>query len=217
MISNIYQPLYLFFIYSFLGWCTEVIYVGLNQGKFINRGFLNGPYCSIYGFGVLFVVFLLNPIKNNLLLLFVGSVILTTSLELITGWLLDIIFHQRWWDYSNVPFNIKGYVCLKFAVIWGLGCLFVVKFVHPNVLMLVQHMDNIVCYILLFIIMVVFIADNIATITRTWKYRNKLMLTNKIADDAKMLSNIIGNGIYEGASEVADKIENFKEHIEKKG
>ncbi|MEE0929925.1 MAG: putative ABC transporter permease [Acutalibacteraceae bacterium] len=216
MISNIYQFLYLFFIYSFLGWCIEVIYVGLNRGHFVNRGFLSGPYCSIYGFGVLFVVCLLNPIKDNLLLLFVGSALLTTSLELITGWLLDIIFHQRWWDYSNVPFNIKGYVCLKFAIIWGLGCLFVVKFVHPNVLMLVQHMDNIVCYILLFAIIVVFIADNIATITKTWKYRNKLVLTNKIADDAKRFSDVIGQEIFDGASEIADKVEDVKEYIDKK-
>lgn len=216
MISNIYQPLYLFFIYSFLGWCTEVIYVGLNQGKFINRGFLNGPYCSIYGFGVLFVVFLLNPIKNNLLLLFVGSVILTTSLELITGWLLDVIFHKRWWDYSNVPFNLKGYVCLKFSLFWGLGCVFIVKIVHPYILLLVQHSHNIFSIMLLHIIVFMYTADCIETISDNWKYRKEMKIIVKVADDAKRVSDIIGNGIYERVFEVADKIEDVKKHIEKK-
>lgn len=116
---SIYELLWLFFIYAFFGWCIEVVFCGLNEGHFINRGFLNGPVCPIYGVGGVIVVLCLTPIKDNLFLLFVGSALLTSILELITGFALDKIFHARWWDYTDMPFNIGGYICLKFSIYWG--------------------------------------------------------------------------------------------------
>ena len=95
---------WIFLIYGFLGWCTEVIFAGVNSGKFVNRGFLNGPICPIYGFGVLTAAKLLQPFDENLLLLFIGSVLITTLLEYLTGFLLEKLFHQKWWDYSALPF-----------------------------------------------------------------------------------------------------------------
>ena len=83
----LYQFLWIFFIYAFLGWCTEVSYAALNTGKFVNRGFLNGPVCPIYGFGVVIVLACLTPLKGNFVLLFLGSVVLTSALEWITGFL----------------------------------------------------------------------------------------------------------------------------------
>ena len=90
---SIYELLWLFFIYAFFGWCIEVVFCGLNEGHFINRGFLNGPVCPIYGVGGVIVVLCLTPIKDNIFLLFVGSALLTSILELITGFALDKIFH----------------------------------------------------------------------------------------------------------------------------
>ena len=118
MIFSAYQLVFFFFIYAFLGWCTEVIYACVNSGKFVNRGFLNGPYCPIYGFGVVAVVMCIYPAKDNLHVLFFGSVILTTALEFITGFILEKIFNEKWWDYSDEHFNIKGYICLKFSLMW---------------------------------------------------------------------------------------------------
>ena len=80
-----YQFLWIFFAYAFLGWCTEVCYAALVTGRFVNRGFLNGPVCPIYGFGVVIVLLFLEPLKHNLLLLFLGSVLLTSALEWLTG------------------------------------------------------------------------------------------------------------------------------------
>ena len=100
------------------GWCTEVSYAALDRGIFVNRGFLNGPYCPIYGCGVVIVVAVLTPLKDNLLILFIGSFLLTSILEYITGYLLEKVFHNQWWDYSDKPFNIHGYVCLKFSIYW---------------------------------------------------------------------------------------------------
>ena len=80
----------------------------------------------------------LEPLKSNLLLLFLGSVVLTSALEWATGFVLEKIFHQRWWDYSDQPFNLNGYICLRFSIAWGLACLFVVKLLHPSVLLVIR-------------------------------------------------------------------------------
>ena len=92
---TVYEIIALFFIYGFLGWCIEVIYRGLVEQRFVNSGFLNGPICPIYGVGGAIVVICLTPLENNIPLLFVGSVILTSALELVTGFALDKLFHAQ--------------------------------------------------------------------------------------------------------------------------
>lgn len=134
MPQTFYEVVWIFLIYAFIGWCTEVSYATLDVGKFVNRGFLNGPYCPIYGIGVLVVVVILTPLKNSLLILFIGSFVLTSVLEYITGYVLEKVFHNKWWDYSDKPFNIKGYVCLKFSILWGLACSFIMLVIHPIVM-----------------------------------------------------------------------------------
>ena len=93
-----YHLLWFFFVYAFLGWCAEVGYAATKTGKFVNRGFLNGPWCPVYGFGVVIVLGCLAPLSGNLPLLFLGSVALTSALEWLTGFVLEKLFHQRWWD-----------------------------------------------------------------------------------------------------------------------
>ena len=88
-----------FIIYSFLGWVTEVIFAFYKQKKFVNRGFLRGPFCPLYGIGVVLTTHLLFNFRNNIILLYILSVIITSALELITGYILDIFFHTTWWDY----------------------------------------------------------------------------------------------------------------------
>ena len=107
---SLYQVFAYFLIYSCLGWCLEVIYAAVTTGKLINRGFLNGPVCPIYGFGMVIVLFALTPLSHSLLLLYLGGVILPSVLELVGGWALYKLYHTRWWDYSDYPFNIGGYI-----------------------------------------------------------------------------------------------------------
>ncbi len=128
-----FQILWYFYIYGFLGWCSEVAFAAVAHGKFVNRGFVNGPICSIYGFGVMSVLLVLGPLKSSLWLLFGGSVLFTSAIEYLTGWVLEKVFHDKWWDYSKRPLNIKGYVCLEFSVLWGLACVFVVDVFQPLV------------------------------------------------------------------------------------
>ena len=113
---QIYELLLYFFIYSFLGWCTEVAFATVKERRFVNRGFLNGPLCPIYGVGVSSVVTLLAGFQDNLLLLYLSSLVLVTVIEGVTGYIMDRIFHHKWWDYTGLPLNIGGYVCLPFPL-----------------------------------------------------------------------------------------------------
>ena len=138
MNQTLYEAIAVVFCYGFLGWCAEVVFAVCTKGKFVNRGFLCGPICPIYGVGVLIVTTLLEPVRENLALLFIGSTLLTSLLEWLTGFLLEKILHQKWWDYSNMPLNIGGYICLRFSLVWGIACMLVVRVVHPAVMKLLR-------------------------------------------------------------------------------
>ena len=140
---SFYEICLYFMIYSFFGWILEVLYHAITKGKIINRGFLNGPVCPIYGFGAVGVLMLSNGIDalstqvsdvtgslNNLSLFF-GGMIIATLIELFGGWLLDTMFHTRWWNYSERRFNLHGYICPEFSVLWGLAIMFCVRIIQP--------------------------------------------------------------------------------------
>ena len=99
-----------FFIFSFLGWCMEVFLKLVDEHIFVNRGFLNGPLCPLYGFGVTGVVIIFSPIKDNVVLLFIGSMVFCTVIEYITGVILEKLFHDTWWDYSDQPLQLCGQI-----------------------------------------------------------------------------------------------------------
>ena len=122
-----------FYIYSFLGWLWETCYVSVRKGKLINRGFINGPLCTIYGCGALAVYLILLPVSGDLLLLFVGGVVVATALEYVTAALMENIFHTSWWDYSDKKFNFQGRICLGASLGWGAYTVMLFKVLHPLV------------------------------------------------------------------------------------
>lgn len=134
---TLYEIIWYFILYSFLGWVLEVVYQAVSKGKVVNRGFLNGPVCPIYGFGMIGVFLLFNSLfpggayGMNGALLFGFGLLLATLIELIGGFALDKMFHARWWDYSNEPFNLNGYICPKFSLYWGFAIVFAVRIFHP--------------------------------------------------------------------------------------
>ena len=209
-----YQFLWIFFLYSFLGWCTEVSYVALVSGRFVNRGFLNGPVCPIYGFGVVIVLGCLEPLQENLLLLFLGSVVLTSLLEWLTGFLLEKLFHQRWWDYSDQPFNLGGYICLRFSIMWGLACLFVVKIVHPSVLLLIRLIPRPLGWTLLAIFGVVLAVDLAATLRTIAKINRSLGQIDELAGKIRELSDGVGENLADRVLEAAERSAAWKEDWE---
>ena len=139
---SLYHILAYFLIYSCIGWCLEVIYAAATTGQLVNRGFLNGPVCPIYGFGMIIVLFALTPLQHSILLLYIGGVILPSALELVGGWALYKLYHTRWWDYSDFPFNIGGYICLEFCLLWGVGTLVVMR-IDKKVIMSYIEKENV--------------------------------------------------------------------------
>ena len=227
MPQNLYQAAWIFLIYAFLGWCSEVAFAAVNKGKFVNRGFLNGPVCPIYGFGMLIVVTALWGLKGNLILLFLGSATLTTALEFVTGFVLEKFFHDKWWDYSDMPFNIKGYICLKFTVLWGLAATFIVGAVHRFVYMLIVKMPTVPGIILLAVFAAAFVTDFVITVTELAKMPKKLGALLEAERALRTISDKIGENISdttiaakEKGSEIAvenkPKIDELKAEYEKK-
>ena len=222
-----FQILWFFFLYGFLGWCTEVAFQAIRQGKFVNRGFVNGPICSIYGFGVLSVLLVLEPLKDNLLILFLGSVVFTSVLEFLTGWVLEKLFHDKWWDYTNRPLNIKGYICLEFSLAWGVACVVVVDLIHPLIVKLVNLVPMTLGWILLAVFGTAWVADHIVTIIEVCKLPKRLRAIQAIEDALTAVSDEIGENIYRGASgakargeelhaDLAEKNAEFKQAMQEK-
>lgn len=219
MPQNIYELICIFLIYSFFGWCTEVAYAGVTRGIFVNRGFLNGPYCPIYGCGMVIVIELLYPIRDNLIVLFVGSFLLTSVLEFFTGFILEKLFHNKWWDYSNVPFNIMGYVCLKFSICWGLAGTFFIDIIHPIVYKFILLIPSVVGIIVVSVLAVLFAADCGITVATILKLNKHLKLMDEVAENLHRISDEIGENIFENvenAMEVKEKYQERKEELEEK-
>ncbi len=154
----------LFIIYSFVGWIVEIVYNGFVHKKFVNRGFLIGPYCPIYGFGALLVTVFLTQFRDNFIVAFVMSIFLFSILEYSTSYLMEKIFKARWWDYSEYKFNINGRICLETMIPFGLlGC-FVIYVTDPLLKSLFSLMNPLFIKILAIILLVIFIADLIVSL-----------------------------------------------------
>lgn len=227
MPQNIYQAVWIFIIYAFLGWCSEVAFAAVNKGKFVNRGFLNGPVCPIYGVGMLIVVLCLWNLRDRPLLLFLGSALLTTALEFVTGFVLERFFHDKWWDYSDMPFNIKGYVCLKFTILWGLAASFIIGAIHRFIYMLIEKTPFVLGVILLAVFSAAFIADFIVTLTALVKLPKKLRAMAEAERALRAVSDKIGENISDTtiaakekgealAEENKPRLEELKAEYEKK-
>ena len=121
----IWKLLWLFLIYSFAGWVLETVLASLKQKKFANRGIINGPFCLIYGFGGFFITAFTRELTG--IWLFLGCAIVASLLEWIAGHLIEMWYHERWWDYRKIKWNLDGYVSVPTSCVWGLLGVFVIK------------------------------------------------------------------------------------------
>lgn len=153
---------FLYFItYSFLGWLMEVCYVYIREKKFVNRGFLIGPICPIYGYGVLTIIFLIGKDISDVLGVFLKAILICSILEYFTSYFMEKIFKARWWDYSKRKFNINGRICLETMVPFGiLGCT-VVYLLHPLVVRLISIFPSTLTIVIAVIIFIIYLVDSI--------------------------------------------------------
>ncbi len=187
------------------------MYQAVELGKFVNRGFLNGPYCPIYGFGVIIVVVSLNPLKENIIVLYAGSVVLTSALEFVTGFVLEKIFSQHWWDYSEEKFNIGGYICLKFSLLWGVACIVVVRLIHPSIESFINWFPHSAGVIILTVVCTGFASDFIVTVMAILRIKKKIKLLNDISAEMRRISDKTGEKLFNGVENIREKSEELNE------
>lgn len=144
----IYQLILMFFIYSFGGWIVEVIFTRIFEThKFVNRGFLTGPICPIYGFGAIFVVIFLTKYMSSPIVLYFMSIVIASILEYTTSYIMEKVFKNRWWDYSQYKYNINGRICLETMIPFGFLALFMMYILNPFILSTLDIMpDNVIKY-----------------------------------------------------------------------
>ncbi len=130
---TITQWLFFFYFYCFFGWVFETTYVSVKSRRFVNRGFMRGPFLPIYGSGAIMMLVVSMPFQDNLVLTYLAGCVGATALELVTGVLMESLFKVRYWDYSNQKFNYKGHICLSSTVAWGFLTIFMTEFLHRGV------------------------------------------------------------------------------------
>lgn len=179
-----------FTIYSFVGWLCEVVYCSVLSKKIVNRGFLAGPVCPVYGFGALFILWLLSPIAYSVPIIFLSSMVITSTVEYITGWLLETFFGTRWWDYSNKKFNLEGRVCLKNSIYFGIMGVLLIKVIHPGIEYLVSSIPNHYLNILCLGIAAGFIVDCIFTLNTLVNLNERLRRLYEFTEELRKNNDI---------------------------
>ena len=179
MFNTIKVYFLLFLIYSFFGWCMEICCSLVERKRFVNRGFLLGPYCPIYGCGAIIITFLLGKLTNWPIILFIMAILLCGILEYSTSFLMEKIFHLRWWDYSRKKFNINGRVCLDTIIPFGILGLIIIYITNPFFLDKIYKIPDQTLTIIFYILFTIFVIDNIISLVTILGIRNTTAKINK--------------------------------------
>lgn len=162
-----------FVLYGIMGWMYESAYYTMRYRRPVNTGFLNGCFCPIYGIGALLIVKLLGSIES-VPQLFVTGMLLTCTLEYIVSWVLEELFHERWWDYSSWRFNIKGRVCLTAGLAFGTMAVLLVKVIHPAVMYRVMRLSGETAGFICVLTAAAILTDIIVTVRHSDRFEKKL-------------------------------------------
>lgn len=222
----------LFLIYSFLGWTIEVIVTFNKEKKFVNRGFLLGPYCPIYGFSSIIMILYLGRYRDSFITIFLLAVVVCSIIEYLVSYLMEKLFNARWWDYSNRKFNINGRVCLENSIWFGLLGTLLIYVVNPFLYNLISKMSDNVLLIVGSFLLIIFVIDLIISLNVTFKIKSNITklikkdsteeFNHKIKEliDSKLLNRRLFKAFPKLKFNIKDKVidfrNNIKEKIEKK-
>lgn len=184
-----------FIIYAFLGWCAEVAVTAVKQRRFVNRGVMNGPIVPLYGLMATLAGVFLEPEENNLLVFVLGAVILCAAIEVVAGVILERQFGRRWWDYSDRPMNLKGYICLESSLVKGILVALAVRFLTPVLHWGLSFLPAIALQILALVLAVVLAVDGLVMVYGVHEMRRRWKMSGPIADYLQQASETIGDGL----------------------
>ncbi len=218
MINNICYYFIIFIIYSFIGWSIEVIGKLIEKHRFINRGFLIGPICPIYGFGCLAIILLLSKYKSDPIILFFMAIIICSILEYLTSYIMEKMFHVRWWDYTRRKFNINGRICAETMIPFGiLGC-FVLYIVNPFFNSILSKIPVMSLNVIALIIFLIYLIDNILSLTIMFGFKGTLKTIEKDGTEeiTKKVKEVLlkRNFLYKRLIKAFPNIKNKNERLE---
>ncbi len=181
----------IFYLSSFIGYILEVFWCYLGSKKFVNRGFLCGPVIPIYGLGALLILFCLLRYYEDPVVVFVFGVIITSALEYFTSFILEKIFHNKWWDYSNRKYNINGRICLQNSFAFGILSLLIVYAVTPGFYFLFSLFSFKVWEVLAIIFTIFFVLDVIYSVIIAYNLRNRIIIVEELKNEKIAMIPII--------------------------
>ncbi len=190
-----YQLLWFFLVYAFLGWLGETALAAAKKRRLLNRGFLSAPFSPVYGLAsVLFALFL-PELRENIFFLFLFGMILATALELATGVLLERIFRQKWWDYSDEPWNFQGHICLKYSLIWGVLAVICIFFANPLLVRLIDLIPRPVGNLLVWVLLILLTVDFLGSWAALVQLNGELKEPSEISRRWKRISTALDNAV----------------------
>lgn len=217
----------LFLIYSFTGWLIETIGDLIKHKKFINRGFLLGPYCPIYGTGVILITLFLSKYTDDLFALFFLSMMLCGLLEYCTSYIMEKVFKARWWDYSNMRFNINGRICLETLILFGIAGVLILHYLNPFLSSIITKLPDIHLHIISGLLFFIFVVDCTLSLKIINSVKSiKISVSNQIKDNTDEISSKVREIIMKKSAPYrrliaafpqafADKLKESKEKLEK--
>lgn len=197
--NTFYNYVLYFIIYSLVGWLIEVLLKFIDDKKFVNRGFLLGPICPIYGYGVLLIILLIGCNDNDLLSIFLKSIFICSALEYFTSFIMEKLFKARWWDYSQKRFNINGRICLETMLPFGIGATLILYSIHPKIIYLVGLIPNRIKATLAVTLLVLYLVDNFISMRVMNKIKSQIKkekTDNTTAIKSKVIEWIDNNSFW---------------------
>lgn len=195
---TLYQLLWFFLLYSFIGWVIGTSVAAVREHRFIDVGFLFGPYCPAYGFGAVAFAVFLPEFKNHLFFLFLGGVILSSVITFSTGFVLEKIFHRKWWDYSRKRFQFGGYVNLPYTIVWGLSAVICISFINPSLkelLALIPSNLGTIILIILYVVLCLDLAGTVMAIKAVHSRLRKLSIIEDVSENLQKAADMMGEGL----------------------
>lgn len=178
-----FQWLFIVYIYSFLGWCFESVFVSLKSKKWINRGFMRGPFLPLYGSGATMMLVVSMPFADNIALTYIAGCIGSTVLEYITGVTMETLFNVRYWDYSNRPFNFQGQICLRSTLTWGFFTVLMTRVLHWPIDWLVMSVSGRALYYVTVFLTVYIVIDFTLSFKAALDIRDILVKMQRVKEE----------------------------------
>ncbi len=204
--DSFWATLLLFTAYSMIGWTAETLLCSVAAGKFVNRGFLSGPFCPIYGFGALLISAALGPVQDNLPVLFLSAVVLTSALEYLTGFALETLFHAKYWDYSTRRCNLQGRVCLGNALAFGLGGVLTLRVLQPALLLLIGLIPPLLQAVAGCVLLAYFLLDTVFTVNTLVRLNGRLAELQQVLDEISEKARAAAERTMQPIAPIADSL-----------